>query len=350
MRLRDLYENENKREKTWNAIGTRLLIRGAFDRTCVFGNRTDYVAQRINQNKADQEEIEYAKRMFDALFEEAMEADPTPERQSSYVPWILRTYLNGGIRFWEDITRVGIALSAFHEMKVKRVFQNSEQDTLDVPDIGTFAMNGDINQFKQLPHLEAFIRALVESGGGDPVRDKNFVEQVKKYNASGEITVIKHSDDYRECVILLKSYEASEALFKQRTSWCTTSSEELFDEYTMSDDFLYGKDMYGNLLIPDEYQDEYENDPDFHTVAQDYEFFPLIVHFDLAKNSFLQYSMVSGDLMDKDDEYVRKSSSLPIFSADHGFSQEYMENLLRLNRLNGYLIKDYHEGLRHKRM
>ena len=157
---------------------------------------------------------EYKNRLYDAMWSQFVDVDPTPEKQCKYVPWIVNRYLNGGIALWEDLSRTKTALEAHYDMVTRRVFQN-------MPDDNKFKPYGDINRFKSLNDVEIMLREIMSSGTDLNEATKKFLANVQKYSSNGGVTVIWKSADNLSHVMKLNTVEASTALFAQKTSWCT---------------------------------------------------------------------------------------------------------------------------------
>ena len=206
-------------------MGLDLVKRAALDRSChVERNMSDTIDQLQQGDDPDGTISKQVKNTYNNLFDILMGVDPTPDQQSSYLPWIIRIYIHNGIRLWEDLGRTKAALEQYHGMKTRRVFQNSNDPKIKKA--------GDINQFKSLSDLESFIRELLREGGDQSIADRNFIKKLSEFISDGGVSVEKISNDYTKGIIKLKSYEASSILFKQRTSWCTTTSESLFSDYS----------------------------------------------------------------------------------------------------------------------
>lgn len=77
-----------------------------------------------------------------------IETDPTGDK-GTYVQWIIRSYLNKGIRFLEDLSRTKYAISLFNKFKNKL-----PQD------------KRDINRIKSLPELEDLVTPFEEEPTG----------------------------------------------------------------------------------------------------------------------------------------------------------------------------------------
>ena len=262
MRLRDLYENENKIEKTWQIMGRDFITRLGKDNSFLNGQPSMFVT---NIMKAIQDNNTGALReLYNKPIRTIIEVDPTPERQSSYLPWIVRLYTSGGIRLWEDLGRTKIALEQYHDMKTRRVFQNSDDPKIKKA--------GDINQFRSLSDLESFMRELVNRGGDQSIADRNFIKKLSEFISNSGVVVEKMNNDKTIGIIQIKSYEASSLLFKQRTSWCTTTDDELFGHYS-----------------------------------------PLIVYYDLNTDYYEQLSLSDFTHMDKNDTPFNNVKSTKLY-------------------------------------
>ena len=221
---------DRKWQVTRQKLGAQLLAK--FTETdlrstaYIFGNDNKLIKQLLNESKTTSRQAAIhaaSSEIFDMLWDDITERhDPTPNNQ--YTQWIIRRYISGGIRAWEDMERTCSALVDFHDMKLRRVFKNMD----DGDERQALA---DINKIETLPDLEELINVLKGIDISGNAQQRAYRENIKPFIKSGDVTVITH-DDVRS-VIILNSNEASVSLFRQASAWCTARpSNSWFDSYS----------------------------------------------------------------------------------------------------------------------
>ena len=180
MRMQQLYELVDV-EKTAQQMGEKLTARIQRDRT-------------IADDTTPQTVIQYVRD----------EIDPTDNQQ--YTLWILRTYIKGGIRFYEDMSRVNSALKFFHTNK----------QSMDIK---------DINQIKMLTQLEQMVSTTQPVGPSNKELKREQLEQIKSE------TKVFYSGP--EGKILIPETEEASCFWGQGTQWCTAAKTSMnyFDHY-----------------------------------------------------------------------------------------------------------------------
>ena len=176
-------------EKTVATLGDKLIMRFSRDQTIADETNPATFITNVRDN-----------------------IDPTDNHQ--YTLWILRTYIKGGIRLAEDMSRVHEALVRFHTNK----------RAMDVK---------DINRFKKLSDLVVMVNnaATAEPSGKELKRQ----EREEIYN---ETEVFYKGPE--GMIVIPKTREAS-CYWGKGTQWCTAS--------TTSDNYFDSYNRQGNLYI-----------------------------------------------------------------------------------------------------
>ena len=133
------------------------------------------------------------------------DADPTANKQ--YTEWLVRRYIDGGIRYLEDVdSTVAENLSMYHELKIRRMLPSELADIGRVKSQQVARFFRDVyNIYKELPEVQE----KMEKGEAEQVYDDS------------EIRVIHPEDQSAACY------------YGQGTRWCTasTKSRNYFQEY-----------------------------------------------------------------------------------------------------------------------
>jgi hypothetical protein len=157
---------------------------------------------------------------------EIIEADPTPAKK--YLEWIITSYLDGGIKLFEDLSRVKIALQEYLYLLNKKLI--------------TDKYSLDINTFCGLGGCKG------KSGLDDFLDREEFRETLKGKRKEKEIQIkeqdVKHIYEDEDLIVVSPLTEEASCKYGAGTKWCTaaTRGENLFTEYT-KDGPLY-------ILIP----------------------------------------------------------------------------------------------------
>ncbi len=130
-----------------------------------------------------------------------------PTEHQTYFPWLLRTYLSGGIALWEDMFRAEVALEKYHA--IKRTLPIEQRD---------------INKFKSLPDLEDVALPMEPAVSGKELR-RRASEEIRK-----QTTIFYEGPD--GMVVSPDTVDAA-VYWGKGTRWCTsaTESENYFDTY-----------------------------------------------------------------------------------------------------------------------
>lgn len=221
-------------KKTINMLGTKkFLDRIRSDRTFV---NTEYSSYGPTTSLDDSIESgvvtdNLAERIKIALDE----MDPTPTK--SYSRWILQTYLSGGIKAWEDLHRVRIALEGYDGLKKRRLF--TPENNKDFWGRGAGAPNlNDIFNIKKLRDLEDIVEHFLTEFGEISSREEE-AELEKQAKAGSEIT------DYPQCKVIHPTTERAACWWGRGSRWCTATKNP---EDSMFNSYNSGGDLY--ILIP----------------------------------------------------------------------------------------------------
>ena len=132
------------------------------------------------------------------------DADPTANKQ--YTEWIIRRYIDGGIRFLEDVdSTVAMNLEIYHDLKTRRMIPPELADIGKVKGANMMRFFRDVyNIYRELP------------------------DQVEK--AKGNADEFYDDEDIR---IVIPNDQTSACYYGQGTQWCTasTKSTNYFDSY-----------------------------------------------------------------------------------------------------------------------
>jgi len=139
------------------------------------------------------------------IINKIIDADPTKNQQ--YSLWIIQTYINKGINYLEDLSRVYNALTLFNKFKNKLPINQR-----------------DIQKIKKLSELENLVDQFKEVKTGKEVK-QNISDEIKK-----QTKIIYNGQEGKIIIPLTK--EAS-CYLGQNTRWCTaaTESENMFNDY-----------------------------------------------------------------------------------------------------------------------
>jgi hypothetical protein len=152
-----------------------------------------------------------APKDLNQIVQKFINADPTPNKK--YVQWMIRTYLNSGIRYLEDLSRTNAALILFDKNKIRLTVEQR-----------------DINKIKSLSDLESLV---------EPFEDVKSGKEEKRElsaNIKSQTKIIYNGSQGKILVPLTK--EAS-MFWGQGTKWCTAANKDnMFDNYN-KDGHLY---------------------------------------------------------------------------------------------------------------
>ena len=141
-------------------------------------------------------------QIFD-LLDQIEEADPTPN--GKYMTWIVRSYVKGDIKRFEDIqSRIGPALTKYMKLGFKKKLKPEHKD---------------INQIKDIEDVVAEYEQVTTKRG-----------MAQAFFDEGEAKLL-HKDN--DLTILIPQTEEASCYFGQGTKWCTASTDarNYFDTY-----------------------------------------------------------------------------------------------------------------------
>lgn len=139
------------------------------------------------------------------LISQIFQHDPSEDQK--YSKWILQTYVNNVIHYFEDFSKTKHALMVF--LKHKNSFPLEQRD---------------IQKFKSLSKLEDFVEPFLETKTGRGEK-KELSEEVKK-----ETQFVYRGS---EGIILTPLTKKASIFWGQHTMWCTsaTVAKNYFEEY-----------------------------------------------------------------------------------------------------------------------
>jgi DNA-dependent RNA polymerase auxiliary subunit epsilon len=145
-----------------------------------------------------------APKDLNQIIQKFINADPTPNKK--YVQWMLRTYLNSGIRYLEDLSRTNAALILFDKNKVRLPVEQR-----------------DINKIKSLSDLETLVEAFEKIKSG---------KEIKKEISANIKSQTKMIYNGPEGKILVPLTQEASMFWGQGTKWCTAANKDnYFDNY-----------------------------------------------------------------------------------------------------------------------
>lgn len=210
---------EYSQQKTIQNFGEKLLYRytedakehGNFDMPREILKALNIVDSAMN-GKIDLSNETWAKyEQFVSQFvlSQIEQFDPTNHKE--YVQWIVKNYLNGNIKRFEDLGRVQAALTRFNNLKKRKVLQPEHRD---------------INRlnFDQL-------QTILETTYAQEAEESSKEEQ-RQLSAKMKSESEVFYEDGSVTVIVPKTEQAS-CYFGKGTRWCTaaTDSRNYFEQY-----------------------------------------------------------------------------------------------------------------------
>jgi hypothetical protein len=215
MRYKELLEY--KRDKTATNLGEQLITTIMAATQSPIGN-TSQTLQRIipgfsPSSRPDDAELQEIHAALGAHIHEVLQffedADPTPNKQ--YTEWIIRRFIDGGIRYLEDVdSTVAENLAIYHELKKRRMIPPRLMDIGKIKgDTGTNSVmrffRDVYNIYRELPEQQEKI-------------DKGSSKEVYE---DDEIRIVHPEDQKAACY------------YGQGTQWCTasTKSRNYFKDY-----------------------------------------------------------------------------------------------------------------------
>ena len=225
MRFRELLEY--KRDKTATNLGEQLINTIVQSVQSPIGN-TSQTLQRIipgityfsPSSRPDDAELQEIHATLGAHIHNVLQffedADPTPNKQ--YTEWIIRRYIDGGIRYLEDVdSTVAENLAIYHELKTRRMIP---PELMDIGKIKGDTGNNSVARFFR--NVYNIYRDLPEQ------QEKIDKGSSKEVYEDDEIRIVHPADQKAACY------------YGQGTQWCTasTKSRNYFKDYN-DDGALY---------------------------------------------------------------------------------------------------------------
>lgn len=213
MRFRDILL-EYDQAKTMARYGKKL-----WDRAAVQENRYGIFDKLVADGEhvlGDDKESPDRIRAFviPRLLTHIEKFDPSTNKQ--YMQWIVQRYIDGGIRFLEDLPKVATSLGGFNDMKIKGWFKRN-------PD---HADKADIGQWKRLSDLWDFVWHA-HNGGVVSNAEK---DRLAKEQAVKTSKILYDDADYM--IVIPESMEAAQ-YWGRNTQWCTSALQDnMFEAYT----------------------------------------------------------------------------------------------------------------------
>jgi len=214
MRFKELLEY--KRDITATNLGEQLVKAITLGAQSSVGNTINKLREiipgiEISSDRGD-ESVTQIMATLGAYIEEVLkffeDADPTANKQ--YTEWIIRRFIDGGIRYLEDVdSTVAENLAIYHELKTRRMIP---------PELM------DINKFKGDANPNSVIRFFRKVYN----IYRELPEQVEK--AKGNADEFYNDEDVR---IIIPNDKEAACYYGQGTQWCTasTKSTNYFDHY-----------------------------------------------------------------------------------------------------------------------
>jgi len=228
MRFKELLEY--KRDITTANLGEQLVkaitlaTQGAFSNSTKTKLKQIIPGIEISSDRSD-DNVTQIMAALGAYIEEVLkffeDADPTPNKQ--YTEWIIRRYIDGGIRYLEDVdSTVAENLAIYHELKTRRMIP---------PELM------DINKFKGDANPNSVVRFFRNVYN----IYRELPEQQEKMDR-GESRDVYEDDEIR---IIVPEDQQAACYYGQGTQWCTasTKSRNYFNHYTQ-----YGNDLF--IILP----------------------------------------------------------------------------------------------------
>ena len=214
MRFRELLEY--KRDITTANLGEQLVKAITLGAQSSVGNTINKLREiipgiEISSDRGD-ESVTQIMATLGAYISEVLkffeDADPTANKQ--YTEWIIRRFIDGGIRYLEDVdSTVAENLAIYHELKTRRMIP---------PELM------DINKFKGDANPNSVIRFFRKVYN----IYRELPEQVEK--AKGNADEFYNDEDVR---IIIPNDKEAACYYGQGTQWCTasTKSTNYFNSY-----------------------------------------------------------------------------------------------------------------------
>ena len=210
MRFKELLEY--KRDITATNLGTQLINAIAETLGSPFGGTAAKLKEIIPgieiSSRPDDDEVMWIVNELNTYVSNLLkyfeDADPTPNKQ--YTEWIVRRYIDGGIRYLEDVdSTVAENLAIYHELKTRRMIPP------ELMDINKFKGKAMMHFFRKVYNIYRELPDQVEKAKGN----------AKEFYDDADIRIVVPADKTAACY------------YGQGTQWCTASTKatNYFDHY-----------------------------------------------------------------------------------------------------------------------
>ena len=257
----------------------------------------------------------------ESLPKEFIDADP---KQGKNIEWILTSYLDKGIRSFEDLGRTKEALGQFQSLANRKLL--TEPLTTSINEAG-------------LPYYCGIVGCNGKPGLSDLVEraEKQGLFKKQKEREVKEDEFIKYYED-EDVLVIIPLTENASCKYGKGTRWCTAAKKEnMFDEYTKIDPET-GEKQRLYILIPknpkhpgEKYQVHFEsksymNEKDENVSIRIFERFPKLKETDFLQ-MVEQYDQGAYDFIkfgnNNDEKFVK------VVVAKDGFALKYASKRLR---------------------
>lgn len=210
MRFKELLEY--KRDITATNLGTQLINAIAETLGSPFGGTADKLKEIIPgieiSSRPDDDEVMWIVNELNTYVSNLLkyfeDADPSPNKQ--YTEWIIRRYIDGGIRYLEDVdSTVAEGLAIYHELKTRRMIPP------ELMDIGKVKGKDMVRFYRAVYSIYRELPDQVERAKGN----------AEEFYNDADIRIVVPADKTAACY------------YGQGTQWCTasTKSTNYFDHY-----------------------------------------------------------------------------------------------------------------------
>jgi hypothetical protein len=210
MRFKELLEY--KRDITATNLGTQLINAIAETLGSPFGGTADKLKEIIPgieiSSRPDDDEVMWIVNELNTYVSNLLkyfeDADPSPNKQ--YTEWIIRRYIDGGIRYLEDVdSTVAEGLAIYHELKTRRMIPP------ELMDIGKVKGKDMVRFYRAVYSIYRELPDQVERAKGN----------AEEFYNDADIRIVVPDDKTAACY------------YGQGTQWCTasTKSTNYFDHY-----------------------------------------------------------------------------------------------------------------------
>lgn len=163
--------------------------------------------RRVEKSMSPNDPESHHDDLLEYVMDEIEKNDPSPNKQ--YVQWMTHRYIDGSIRYLEDLGKANTVLGGFHDMKTKGWFRRNPEH----------ADKADIGQWKNLADLWDFVWHAHNGG---------VVSNAEKERLAKE-KAIKESDilhDGPRFMVVVPNSTAAAKYWGRNTQWCTAAEKD----------------------------------------------------------------------------------------------------------------------------